>query len=81
MNPLDLSLILILYHRPSWFYVLPPGMGYGMGDFITISTPVLSLYKAFKSASEEFKEINRELQSFRLVVADLMEKAGDEESL
>jgi hypothetical protein len=61
--------------------VLPPGMGYRVGDFIANSTLVLSLYKIFKSGPEEFKEINRELQSFHIVVADLMEQAGDEQSL
>lgn len=55
--------------------------GFGVGDFMAVGTLVLSLYKAFKNAPGEFNEISRELQSFYIVVADLMEQAEDENSL
>jgi hypothetical protein len=55
-------------------------LGFGVGDFITLSKITLMLYKAFKDAPGEFSEISRELHSFYIVVADLMEQAKDPES-
>lgn len=49
-------------------------LGYGAGDFLALASLTLKLYKGFKDAPGEFAQISRELHSFHIVVADLMDQ-------
>jgi ankyrin repeat protein len=55
-------------------------VGFSIGDFVTLSRLTISLYNAFKSAPKEFKEINRQLESLNIVIADLKEQGIQEQS-
>ena len=54
--------------------------GFGVGDFVTVSSLTIVLYKAFKNAPIEFVEISHQLQSLHIVIAELKEQAEEEQS-
>jgi hypothetical protein len=54
--------------------------GFGVGDFVTVSSLTIALYKAFKNAPIEFVEISHQLQSLHIVIAELKEQAEQEQS-
>ncbi|KAN0089813.1 ankyrin [Hyaloscypha variabilis] len=55
-------------------------VGFSIGDFVTLSRLTISLYNAFKTAPKEFKEINRQLESLNILIADLKEQGNQEQS-
>jgi ankyrin repeat protein len=55
--------------------------GFGIGDFVTLSTLTVSLYRSFKCAPDEFSEISRQLQSLHIAIAELSDQAQQENSL
>ncbi|KAF8853653.1 hypothetical protein BDZ45DRAFT_748373 [Acephala macrosclerotiorum] len=55
--------------------------GFGVGDFVAVSTLALSLYRSFKGAPSEFREISRQLESFYIVLVDLNEQSREPTSL
>jgi hypothetical protein len=54
--------------------------GFGVGDFVTVSSLTIALYKAFKNAPVEFVEISHQLQSLHIVIAELKEQAEQDQS-
>ena len=55
-------------------------VGFSIGDFVTLSRLTISLYNEFKTAPKEFKEINRQLESLNILIADLKEQGNQEQS-
>ncbi|KUJ21457.1 uncharacterized protein LY89DRAFT_610019, partial [Mollisia scopiformis] len=55
--------------------------GFGVGDFITVSTLTLKLYRSFKGAPGEFQELSRQLESLHIVLADLNDQIHNPNSL
>ncbi|RDW58414.1 hypothetical protein BP5796_12344 [Coleophoma crateriformis] len=54
--------------------------GYSVGDFLTVGSLCLQVYKSYKSVPETFDEIGRELCSCHIVLVLLEEQASNGES-
>jgi hypothetical protein len=55
--------------------------GFGVGDFIAVSSLAVSLHRSFKGAPREFQETSRQLESLHIVLADLNLQSKEPESL
>jgi len=55
--------------------------GFSIGDFVALSSLALKLYRDFKDAPGEFAQISRDLQTSHILIADLVDRAGNKHRL